>query len=166
MSNSKLIQATEGARQVPVKQVLLEIIANRTGAVSSDEIYGALANGWELPQNLKQSTRQSVAAGMLTEMVKLGFIVKTGTHVKRCENGLTGAVSIAMYDIAPAGAAFLAAGGGVVPKYKPLPPPPIDEDGVLIPRTGLSASLAWTAPRCEWRNGKPAAMHMYAGAKA
>ena len=122
MSKPRTIQDNEGKRQVPVKQVLLEIIANRTGAVSSDEIFGALISGWGLPQNLKQNPRQWVAV-MLTEIAKLGFIVKTGAHVKKCENGLTGAVSIAMYDIAPAGAAFLAAGGGVVPKYKPAPPP-------------------------------------------
>ena len=152
MSKPRTIQATEGARQAPVKQVLLEIIANRTGAVSSDEVYGALVNGWELPKNLKQNPRQWVAV-MLAEMVKLMFIAKTGTHKKESADGLTGVVVIAMYDIAPAGAAFLAAGGGVVPKYKPDPPPLIDEGGVIIPRTGLSAQLAWKAPRCQWRKG-------------
>jgi hypothetical protein len=164
MSKPRTIQANEGARQAPVKQVLLEIIANRTGAVSSDEIYGALVNGWELPQNLKQNPRQWVAV-MLTEVAKLGFIIKTGTHRRPiiCDNGMAGAVNLAMYDIAPAGVEFLANGGGVVPKYKPdpPPPPPIDEDGVIIPRTGLSAHLSWKAPRCKWRKGIPAAQHMY-----
>ena len=158
MSKPRTIQAT-GGRQAPVKQVLLEIIQNRTGAVSSDEIYGALVNGWELPE--LPSPRRWVAV-MLAEMVKLGFIIKTGVHHRPiiCENGMAGAVSLAMYDITPAGAAFLAAGGGVVPKYKPAPPPLINEGGVIIPRTGLSAHLAWKAPRCTWRKGQPAAMHI------
>ena len=164
MSKPRTIRTNEGERQAPVKQVLLEIIANRTGAVSSDEIYGALINGWELPKNLKQNPRQWVAV-MLTEMVKLGFIAKTGTHTRKCEGGLAGAVSIAMYDIATAGTAFLAAGGGVVPKYKPDPPPLIEEDGTLIP-CALSAHLAWKAPRCDWRKGQPAAAHMYTRAQA
>jgi hypothetical protein len=166
MSKPRTIQATGGTRQAPVKQVLLEIIQNRTGAVSSDEVYGALVNGWELPKNLKQNPRQWVAV-MLTEIAKLGFITKTGTHYRPiiCENGVAGAVNLAMYDIAPAGAAFLAAGGGVVPKYRPEPPPLIEEDGTLIPRTGLSAHLAWKAPRCKWRRGQPAAAHIYARAQ-
>ena len=166
MSKPKLIQATEGTRQAPVKQVLLEIIANRTGAVSSDEIYGAFINSWELPQNLKQNPRQWVAV-MLAEMVKLGFIIKAGIHKKECEDGMTGYVSIAMYNIAPDGAAFLAAGGGVVPKYNPAPPPLIEEDGTLIPRDGLSSLISngWAVPRCNWRNGKPAATHIYERAK-
>ena len=165
MSKPRTIKTNEGTRQVPVKQVLLEIIANRTGEVSSDEIYGAFVNNWELPQNLKQEPRQWVAV-MLTEIAKLGFIVKTGAHTKKCEGGLTGVVVIAMYGIAPAGSAFLAAGGGVVPKYKPEPPPLIEEDGALIPRTGLSAHLAWKAPRCNWRKKQKAAAHIYARAKA
>jgi hypothetical protein len=168
MSKPRTIKTNEGTRQAPVKQVLLEIIANRTGSVSSDEILGALINGWELPQNLKQNPRQWVAV-MLAEIAKLGFITKTGTHHRPiiCENGMAGAVNLAMYDIAPAGVEFLAKGGGVVPKYKPLPPPLIDEDGTLIPRDGLSAHLAWKAPpRCKWRDGKPTAMHMYTGEKS
>jgi len=165
MSKPRTIQVSKGTRQAPVKQVLLEIIQNRTGSVSSDEIYGALVNGWELPKNLKNGQRQWVAL-LLTELAKLGFIVKTGTHKKSVRGGITGVVCIAMYDIAPAGAAFLAAGGGVVPKYKPDPPPPIDEGGVIVPRTGLSAHLAWKAPRCQWRKGIPAAAHIYAGARA
>ena len=166
MSKPKLIQATEGTRQAPVKQVLLEIIQNRTGAVSSDEIYAALTIAWVLPKNLKQNPRQWVAV-MLTEMTKLEFIKRTGTHTRKCGDGLTGVVSIAMYDIAPAGAEFLAAGGGVVPKYKAPPLPLIDEDGTLIPRTGLSAyiSAAWKVPRCKWRKGQPAATHIYARAQ-
>ena len=88
MSKPRTIQATEGTRQAPVKQVLLEIIQNRTGAVSSDEIYGALVNSWELPKNLKQNQRQWVAV-MLTEMVKLELIVKTGTHAKKISDGIT-----------------------------------------------------------------------------
>ena len=165
MSKPKLIQSAECARQAPVKQVLLEIIQNRTGAVSSDEVYGALVNGWELPKNLRQNPRQWVAV-MLTEMVKLEFIVKTGTYAKKIGDGLTGSVGIAMYDIAPAGAAFLASGGGVVPKYKAPPPPLIDEDGTLIPHTGLSAHInGWSVPRCKWRKGQPAAAHIYAGAQ-
>jgi hypothetical protein len=167
MSKPRTIKTNKGTRQAPAKQVLLEIIANRTGAVSSDEIFGALVNGWELPKNLKQNPRQWTAV-MLTEIAKLGFITKTGTHHRPiiCENGMAGAVSLAMYDIAPAGVEFLAKGGGVVPKYKPDPPPPIDEYGVLIPRTGLSAHLAWKAPRCTWRKGQPAAMHIYERARA
>ena len=167
MSKPRTIQANKSTRQVPVKQVLLVIIANRTGSVRSDEIFGALVNGWGLPKNLKQNPRKWVAV-MLTEIAKLGFITKTGTHHKPiiCENGMAGAVNLAMYDIAPAGAAFLAAGGGVVPKYKPEPPPLIEEDGALIPRTGLSAHLAWKAPRCNWRKKQKAAAHIYARAKA
>ena len=166
MSKPRTIQATEGTRQAPVKQVLLEIIQNRTGSVSSDEVFGALINGWELPENLKQNPRQWVAV-MLTEMAKLEFIVKTGAHIKKCENGLNGAVGIAMYDIAPGGAAFLAAGGGVVPKYKSPQAPLIDEDGSIIPRDGLSAHInGWAVPRCKWRKGKPAAAHMGVRAQA
>lgn len=160
MSKPRTIQANEGTRQAPVKQVLLEIIQNRTGSVSSDEVFGALINGWELPENLKQNPRQWVAV-MLKEMAKLEFIVKTGAHIKKCENGMTGAVGIAMYDIAPDGAAFLAGGGGVVPKYKSPPAPVIDEDGSIIPRDGLSAHInGWAVPHCKWRKGKPAAAHM------
>ena len=156
----KLIQATEGTRQAPVKQVLLEIIQNRTGAVSSDEIYAALTIAWVLPKNLKQNPRQWVAV-MLTEMTKLEFIKRTGTHTRKCGDGLTGVASIAMYDIAPDGAAFLAARGGVVPKYKSPQAPLIDEDGSIIPRDGLSAHInGWAVPRCKWRKGKPAAAHM------
>jgi hypothetical protein len=163
MSRPRTIKTNEGTRQASAKQVLLEIIANRTGSVSSDEIYGALRCGWELPE--LPNPRRWVAV-MLAEMAKLEFIEKTGTHTKKIGDGLAGAAVIAMYDIAPAGAAFLAAGGGVVPKYKPDPPPPIDEGGVLIPRTGLSAHLAWKAPRCTWRKGQPAAMHIYERARA
>lgn len=161
MSKPRIIQATEGARKAHVKQVLLEIIANRTGSVSSDEVYGALVNGWELPANLKQNPRQWVAV-MLTEMAKLKFISRTGTYIKKCRNNCA---SVAMYDIAPAGSAFLAAGGGIVPKYRKPPPPLIDEDGTLIPRAGLSASInSWPVPRCKWRKGLPAAAHIYARA--
>ena len=163
MSKPRTIKTNEGTRQASAKQVLLEIIANRTGPVSSDEIYGALRCGWELPE--LPNPRRWVAV-MLAEMAKLGFITKTGTHTKKIGDGLAGAAVIAMYDIAPAGTAFLAAGGGVVPKYKPDPPPPIDEDGVIIPRTGLSAQLAWKAPRCTWRKGQPAVMHIYERARA
>lgn len=160
MRKPRTIQATEGTRQAPVKQVLLEIIQNRTGSVSSDEVFGALINGWELPENLKQNPRQWVAV-MLTEMAKLEFIKRTGTHTRKCGDGLTGVVSIAMYDIAPAGAEFLAAGGGVVSKYKSPQAPLIDEDGSIIPRDGLSAHInGWAVPRCKWRKGKPAAAHM------
>jgi len=163
MSKPRTIKTNEGTRQAPVKQVLLEIIQNRTGSVSSDEIYGALCCGWELPE--LPNPRRWVAV-MLAEMVKLGFIAKTGTHTKKCEDSLTGVAVIAMYDIAPAGAAFLAAGGGVVPKYKPAPPPLIDDGGTLIPRDGLSSHLSWKAPRCKWRKGQPAAAHIYAREKA
>lgn len=163
MSKPRTIQATEGARKAHVKQVLLEIIANRTGSVSSDEVYGALINSWELPENLHQNPRQWVAV-MLTEMIKLEFIKRTGTHIKRVGDGSNGVAAIAMYDIAPKGSEFLAAGGGVVPKYKP-PPPLIDNDGTLIPRAGLSAYInTWKAPRCKWRKGRPAAAHIYARA--
>lgn len=161
MSKPRTIQAAEGARQAPVKQILLEIIANRTGAVSSDEIYGALVNGWELPK-VKQDPRRWVAA-MLADIARLEFIKRTGTHCKPiiCKSGKTGTASLAMYDIAPDGAAFLTAGGGVVPKYRPPPPPIIDDDGSLIPRNGLSARIAsLLVPQCNWRNGKPAAAHM------
>jgi hypothetical protein len=105
---------------------------------------------------------------MLTEIAKLGFITKTGTHHRPivCENGMAGAVNLAMYDIAPAGVEFLAKGGGVVPKYKSAPPPLIDDDGVLIPRDGLSSSISsWAVPRCKWRKGIPAALHIYERAR-
>jgi hypothetical protein len=160
MIKLRTIQENEGTRQAPVKQVLLEIIQNRTGSVSSDEIYGALRCGWELPE--LPNPRRWVAV-MLAEMAKLGFITKTGTHTKKIGDGLAGAAVIAMYDIAPAGTAFLAAGGGVVPKYKPASPPVIDEGGTLIPRDGLSSCISsgWAVPRCTWRKRIPAAAHMY-----
>ena len=154
MSKPRIFQDTDGTRQATVKQVLLEIIANRTGPVSSDEIHGALVNGWELPK-IKREPRRWTAA-MLSDMAKLGFIKRTGTHSKPviCKSGKPGTASLSMYGIAPAGAAFLAEGGGFVPKYKPAPQTTVD--GVL----GAYIALWWPAPRCDWRNGQPAAAHM------
>ena len=102
---------------------------------------------------------------MLTSMLPLGLIVRTGTHIKSTPDGNR---QIAMYDITPDGAAFLASGGGVVPKYKPEPPPLINENGALIPRTGLGSYISsiWPVPRCKWRKGQPAAAHIYAGAQS
>ena len=81
MSQPRKVQSADGVRKAPVKRILIEIIANRTGAVSSDEVYGALVNGWALPPELKQNPRSWVAV-MLTCMAGAEFIKKTGAHYK------------------------------------------------------------------------------------
>ena len=169
MSQPRKVQSADGVRKAPVKRILLEIIANRTGAVSSDEVYGALVNSWALPPELKQNPRSWVAV-MLTEIADVEFIKKTGTYCKPIidKNGKNGAVNLAMYDITGFGRAFLAGDGDRVPKRKPESLAPLVEDESIIPRDCVSARInrAWPAPVAAYRNPSPAAAHLYAGALA
>ena len=167
MSKPRKVQSTNGVRIAPVSRVILEIIANRTGSVSSDEVYGALINNWVLPSSLKQDPRKWVAV-MLTGMADVEFIKKTGTHCKPIidKNGKNGAVNLAMYDITGFGKAFLAGDGDRVPKRKPESLVPLVESESIIPRDCVSAWInrAWPAPVAAYRKPSPAAAHLCAGA--
>ena len=167
MSQPRKVQSTDGVRIAPVSRVILEIIANRTGSVSSDEVYGALINGWVLPSSLKQDPRKWVAV-MLTGMADVEFIKKTGTYCKPIidKNGKNGEDNLDMYDITGLGKAFLAGDGDRVPKRKPESLAPLVEDESIIPADCVSARInrAWSVPAAAYRKPSPAAAHLYAGA--
>lgn len=166
MANIRQLVNKNKLRTATAKHALLEILKNRTGEVSSDEIYGAFVNNWEIPEDLKQDSRQWIAV-MLCELKRIGLIENKGMYKEAfvSDAGRAGAAKKAMYDITTDGLEFLAScENGIIPKV----PKSCDSAKAEKEKQGLIdiehpciKFARLPAPNVGYRKPKPAAQHIY-----